>query len=361
MALQDLTPQLRTRMGRVERLVGLFVSAALLVLLFGFCYYLYHTAQRRGWFLIKAPYFTYLESGTGLKVGDTVKLMGFDAGEITRITAEDPDKPYNVYVEFDIKQPYYGYLWNDSRVKVKSAGLLGSRFLEVTKGGTSGTTNRVFATYHEKNNKLTEIYLDKEGAYTNYQKGSKLLYQLVADEPPAFGDEMDQVVEIARNLLTNKLVVVLSNVEQLISNYNTLALTAQPSVTNLGAITTNLALITGNLRDPKGSFGDWLIPADLHVRLNQTLGSADKTFTSTETNLTALVANLNRTLDNLADITGNLNAQVATNTNLVKEVSDAIIHADELMQGLKRHWLLRSAFKPTKTNAPPASVPPPRR
>ena len=65
MALQDLTPQLRTRLSRVERMVGLFVSVAAILLVFGFCYYLYHTAKRKGWFLNKASYFTYLHSAAG--------------------------------------------------------------------------------------------------------------------------------------------------------------------------------------------------------------------------------------------------------------------------------------------------------
>src|SRR5256885_3238510 len=55
MALQDLTPQLRTRLGRMERAVGIFVGLATLLLLSGFLYYLYHTAVRKGWFLKKIP------------------------------------------------------------------------------------------------------------------------------------------------------------------------------------------------------------------------------------------------------------------------------------------------------------------
>jgi len=46
---------------------------------------------------------------------------------------------------------------------------------------------------------------------------------------------------------------------------------------------------------------------------------------------------------------------VQVNTNLVKSVSDTIVHSDELIQGLKRHWLLRSAFKTPKTNLAPAA------
>ena len=66
MALQDLTPQLRTRLGRIERVVGLFVSLATLLLLAGFAYYVYHTAQRKGWLVTKVPYYTMIDSATGI-------------------------------------------------------------------------------------------------------------------------------------------------------------------------------------------------------------------------------------------------------------------------------------------------------
>ena len=46
MALQDLTPQLRTRLSRMERAVGWFVMLSLVLLVFGFAYYVYNTAER---------------------------------------------------------------------------------------------------------------------------------------------------------------------------------------------------------------------------------------------------------------------------------------------------------------------------
>ncbi len=85
--MQDLTPQLRTRLGRVERAVGLFVLLATIVLVAGFASYVYHTVKRKGWFVTKVQYSTSLYSAAGIKVGDPVKLMGFDVGEITRIEA----------------------------------------------------------------------------------------------------------------------------------------------------------------------------------------------------------------------------------------------------------------------------------
>jgi ABC-type transporter Mla subunit MlaD len=365
MPLQDLTPQLRTRLSRAERLVGLFVTLATLLMIFGLGYYVYNTGKNKGWFLTKAPYFTYLRSGAGLNVGDTVKLMGFPAGEIMKITAEDPGKAYDVYVEFVIRDPYIGYVWDDSVVKVKSAGLLGNRYLEVTKGGASGTTNKLFATYRQKKDgALAEMYLWKEGHYTNYHDGLK--YQLLAEEPPELGAQMDQIVQTAKTALpnildlTNQINRVLHNTANATARLDELLTQAKP-------LLTNLTVIAEHLREPRGSLGDWLIPTNLNTQLTQTLASANTailsahTFvTNTDEHLSLLVSNLNQSLENLAGITSNLHAQVDANTNLVTSVNQAIIHTDDLIQGLKRHWLLRSAFKEKKTNAPPPkSAPPP--
>jgi len=64
---------------------------------------------------------------------------------------------------------------------------------------------------------------------------------------------------------------------------------------------------------------------------------------------------LNQTLIHLSDITSNLNNQVQLNTNMLSDISKTVVDADDLVQGLKHHWLLRSAFKSKnkKTNAPP--------
>src|SRR5690242_16179099 len=117
MPLQDLTPQLRTRLSRVERVVGWFVLVASLLLAAGFAYYFYVTAERKGWFITKVPYYTYLKDATGLRVGDPVRLMGFDVGQVVEIEPTEAgnywynQNQFNVFVKFLIRQPYYGYIW----------------------------------------------------------------------------------------------------------------------------------------------------------------------------------------------------------------------------------------------------------
>lgn len=417
MGLQDLTPQLRTRLSRMERAVGWFVLLATVLLVFGFVYYVYNTAERKGWFLTKAPYFTFVNRATGLKEGDPVQMMGFDVGQITRITSQPPeDYAHNVYVEFEIKSPYYGYLWTaGSRAKVAPADLLGKRSLEVTKG-TSGyptyifnplselspaearnlpdlsrwklaeeiydasATNLVFkaltplsqtvlarlaelglarirlADSREQKKSMTAVWNDQAGTYEIYGKTN--LYWLLSDESPAVTERLETVIsEIEKSLpnvfaLTNQLAVVLANTAGLTSNLNAVALSARPVASNLAAATAGL--------DHPGALGEWLLPTNIHRQLETTLGAADATLVTADatlvnanTNLTALAEQLSRSLDNVAAITSNLNAQVQANTNLLSAISQTIIHADEFVQGLKHHWLLRSAFRAKATNAPP--------
>src|SRR4030095_12626338 len=122
MPLQDLTPQLRTRLGRLERVVGLFVSIAVLLMTAALALYLQRQARSRGWFLLKLPYYTFVRNASGLKEGNPVKLMGFDVGTITKIEAQPAeDAYYDVFVAFEIKSPYFGYLWEHSHAKIVSA------------------------------------------------------------------------------------------------------------------------------------------------------------------------------------------------------------------------------------------------
>ena len=415
MALQDLTPQLRTRLSRMERLVGWFVALAMALLTFGFAYYVYHTAERKGWFLTKASYYTYTDRATGLKVGDPVMLMGLAVGQITRMEPMPPEEFYhNIYVEFEIKDPYYGYLWTQgSRAKVTTADLLGKRILEVTKGtggyptyifyplrevqpaearalpdpahwllaqeiwDESGTnllakaktplaelpaaaldacTNLLLMNTAEERKLMTGIWNDREGRYDPCTRKTKP-YWLLADESAAVTERLEKFMEeVERALpnilqLTNSLAAVLANSTSLTSNLNNTALQTRPAISNLTAL-------TARLNEP-GALGEWLFPTNLHRQLEDTLATTDAAIARADFNLTALAENLGRSLDNLANLTHGLNDQIQANTNILSELSRAIVEADTFLQGLKRHWLLRSAFRSKETNAPPPPRPAP--
>jgi ABC-type transporter Mla subunit MlaD len=416
MPLQDLTPELRTRLNRAERLVGWFVIIATIVLLAGFSYYMYDTAKSRGWFLTKINYATSLNDFAGFKIGDPVKIMGFPAGEITAIALNSPEKPRGVKVFFNIKEPYYNFIWYDSTLAVKS-DLLKGPYLEISKGqfgvptvstnvapGKIMVLNRyaVYLQYKALTNELLTASSNQDVRkstlliaatnqlmstvtnhldlyYTNaieagYNKAPHTEATSPADwnycwipasDAPTLEDRLGAVasqVELAVPnilVLTNQLAAVLSNANKAVGHLNDVLSEADP-------VLANVKTITGNLRDPHGSLGHWLLPPKLEAQLEdtlhsatQTLNSAHSTLDDTDTNLTKIATDLDKSLEHLADLTGSLNAQVQANSNLVSEISTTIVHTDSLVEGLKREWFLRGAFKTKKpkkgqTNAPPS-------
>ncbi len=390
MPLQDLTPQLRTRLSRVERTVGWFITVATLLLLSAFAYYVYDTAQRKGWFETKVPYVTALNNASGLKVGEPVRLMGFAVGEITAITPNPPDAYYGITVDFRVKPNYYGYIWLDSKVRVAS-DFLGNRYLEILKGyegaptviGENGKNllilnlkavdkesealKKQIAQAHPE---LDPDALDKAVAaqlnlilhsetnraafYTGLANAEP--YWLPPQEAPALSDRLEALVASVETALPNILALT-NQLNAVLTNASGAAGQTRATMAQTEPLLANLAVITANLRDPHGSLGEWLLTTNLNLQLDKTLQSADATLDAahatladTDTNITALVVSLDRTLEQLALLTSNLNSQVEVNTNMLSQISGAVVHADELVQGLKRHWLLRSAFK----NKPPA-------
>src|ERR1051325_1602777 len=187
MPVQDLTPQLRTRLSKVERAVGVFVIIATLLLLAGLAFYIYSTAQRKGWLKTKFPYHVYLKGGEGIRAGDEVTLMGFPAGRVTQVEAMPPFYwEGNVYVQFEVLEPYDGYIYDDSVVKVAAKGFLGQRGLEVVQGGLSGRTN-LHATYDVTRNKKGNI--EKVNGVWDDQSGK---YLPVSEKPKGYGLKVDE-------------------------------------------------------------------------------------------------------------------------------------------------------------------------
>jgi hypothetical protein len=314
----------------------------------------------------------------------------------------DPTATRGVTIFFNIRQSYdgvdyYGYIWWDSKVRVGS-DFLGHRFLEVEKGKSGAPTvfndaktgellvmNRrlawgKFKELYKESRALPENAGLPEEAITNiatsnlmaliksqpgvyYTNAFRARYNQPVDlkagnyfwippiDEPGLSDRLDAVVATVERALpgilslTNQIAAVLTSAHTAVEQVNATLAATHPTLTNL-------AVITGNLRDPKGSLGDWLLPTNVASQLevtlrdaHETLQSVHTTVDSADTNVTLLATDLDHTLVHLSDLTSNLAWQVQINTNLVGEISTTITHADDLIEGLKREWFLRSAFK----------------
>jgi ABC-type transporter Mla subunit MlaD len=318
----------------MERLVGLFVVAAAVLLVVGFAYYLYRTAESRGWFVEKCPYYTFVESAEGLEVGGPILLMGFSVGEITRIEAQPPGSYYNVFIGFEVRRPYYGYIWTDSKVRITSGDLLGGRRIEITKG-TEGQP-----TAYEVDGRVREVLVDgKRVPLAQAPQG----VGIEPVETPSLTDRAQQLVaqvEAVLPKILEQVQSVLGNAAQLTGDVDQLVKEAEP-------VLANVREITGHLREPQGSLGEWLLTSELREGLDTTLANVN-------TDLEAL----NETLANLGQITGSLRMQVEANDQILAEISSLVVEADDLVKGLKRNWLLRSSFPTSGREAPPAVLEP---
>ena len=292
-------------------------------------------------------------------------------GEITEITPNDPSEWYGITVSFWIKKPYYGYIWSDSAVKVTS-DILKKRSLEIAKGiqgvpTVLENTNRVAVGILKRDffvQKLAE--LDPRGANTQtalWQLNAdakehsdefytplddKSAYWLKPAEAVPVNERIEKLVTQVESALpnildlTNRIALVLDDASRLSINANELLAVLMP-------VATNVAIITENIRNPRGSLGEWLLPTNINRQLEGTLAGVN-------TNLPVVVADIDQVLNNLADITSNLNAQVQANSDMLGGIAKTVADADDFVQGLKRHWLLRSAFKSQPVYGP---VPPP--
>jgi hypothetical protein len=184
------------------------------------------------------------------------------------------------------------------------------------------------------------------------------------DEAPALTERLERMlVKVDKALpkflaLAAPLSETATNATLLTSNLNFTLTSAQPAVSNL-------VFLTEQLRG-RGQLGEWLLPTNLNAELqialtnlSVLLATSDRAIASADTNLTASLQSLTKSLDELGGITGSLRAQVEANTNLLSAISQSVVNTDDLVQGLKRHWFLRSAYKQTAAPKPPNTNAPP--
>jgi len=320
----------------MERLVGLFVTVAAALTLAGFAYYLYHTAQQRGWFVPRVPYYTFVGSADGLHVGDPVLLMGFSVGEITLIEAQPPSSYYNVFVAFEIRQPYYGYIWTDSKARIVSGDLLGGRIIEVVKG-VAGQ-----ATVLEEEGHPASVWVD--GAWAPLTDDSKGV-GLDPEEEVPLAVRAQQLLGV----IEKSLPAMLENLDRTLANTAALTEDAGRLVASGERALASVETITANLEDPDGSLGEWLLPPDVKDGLVEAL-----------TTVNADLRELQKALEDVGGVTGTLREQVESNDRILSEISSLVVETDDLIQGLKRHWLLKGAFPappPRGSTTPPTLDP----
>jgi phospholipid/cholesterol/gamma-HCH transport system substrate-binding protein len=114
---------------RTKTRVGVILFASFILLAGGLLF----IGGTKGFFLRRTSYFARFPNSQGLLQGNQVRLAGVVVGAVRDI--EVPRAPgQDLTVHFDIERKYQHLVKTDSRAEIKTIGLLGDKYLEVTPG-----------------------------------------------------------------------------------------------------------------------------------------------------------------------------------------------------------------------------------
>ena len=114
---------------RTRSRVGIIVFAALVL----FAGAILTVGGKRGFFIARSAYHARFPNSQGIVAGNQVRLTGVVVGAVHNI--EVPKKPgQDLTVYFDIERRYQHLVKADSKVEIRTIGLLGDKYLELSPG-----------------------------------------------------------------------------------------------------------------------------------------------------------------------------------------------------------------------------------
>lgn len=117
-----------------ELRVGVFVFVALVITAVG----IFYVTGQTGLFTPKYTLKTYLPEVENLDTGAPVSLDGLNIGNVESIalTPNPPDKEHNMTIVMRLNRKYHEMIRTDSTATLVTEGLLGNRYVTITRGET---------------------------------------------------------------------------------------------------------------------------------------------------------------------------------------------------------------------------------
>ncbi|SNB47929.1 MlaD family protein [Geobacter sp. DSM 9736] len=112
--------------------VGIFIVTALLFFAAG----VLMMGQKTKFFMPKGKLTVTMTDASGLKTGAPVWLAGVDVGIVRSIGFTSPEKSNEVQVSLEIDKDALRKIGRDSRITIKTRGLLGEKYVDITPSRT---------------------------------------------------------------------------------------------------------------------------------------------------------------------------------------------------------------------------------
>src|SRR5580765_8058173 len=329
----------RKQLTWAELRVGIFVLVGLLVIAAGIFY-----VTGAGFLGPKYRLVTYLPEVAGVSNGAPVRLDGVDVGNVEsikltpRTAGHAPEKSRNIEVVLKLDKKFQGDILTDSTASLVTEGLLGNRYVNLTRGFTGAPLKDDQEVPGAATQSLADIMTSVQGltddvhdVIASLQQGKGTLGKLLTDEEAY--NNLNGLLAKSNNMVGNiqkgqgtigKLVAseeLYSKVNQAIDNVNGVIDDVKTQKGTLGKLLYDPTLyeqakkaledgnsMMGDMKAGKGSLGKLMTDDELYNKLKET-----------STNLATATAKLNdntttagklfsdpKLYDNLAGLTGDM-------------------------------------------------------
>ncbi|HEX7964793.1 MAG TPA: MlaD family protein [Gammaproteobacteria bacterium] len=302
-----------------ERLVGVFVLAAVLLLFFTLAF----NRQTLRFFAPKFTLHAYITNAQGVTRDTPVMVYGLDVGKVTKLSLSDDNR---IAVTMEILERFHRLIRTDSTAEISKLSVIGNAAISIKPGSPDKPMIPADST-------------------------------LVLEQPMSVDQMMAQVSP------------VLADVKSTLSQVNQLTHSIAPedlkaTVHNLAELTANLKVITDQFASPKGTQATQATLQNLAATLKETqarlaeIQPLIKSANAASADIPGLVAESRKLVTQLNTTLGTVNYQLQAMPDMVGRTRQILDETDATLQAVQNTWPISSsvAKKPTDTLTP---VPPP--
>lgn len=276
--------------GGLEVRVGLTVVLAGVILVVGTMWFQQFKLTEKRW-----SFYVRFDQVGGLAAGDPVYVNGVEGGRVEEVDLSTNQVNVRMGVREGIVIP------EDSRVALKSIGIMGERFVAITQGESQralaprdttdgvflmglsevmGTAGSIMDEIAETTRNLREILemLNEEGkldeTMTNLADVSQRLRAITDENQPKLTAAIGRFDHVAA-MMDSLVSMHYSTMDSSLAAFGRSGSKAEVAVGNLEAVSQDLRDITAALRDGKGTVGRLLNDEEMAVKIESAIAGLD--------------------------------------------------------------------------------------
>lgn len=326
-----------------KMLLGIFLIGGVLLFAVG----LFLIGSRKQIFSKHFEVYTDMSKMDTLQSGATVRVAGMDAGQVTAIQIpKSPSSKFRLTLQVDEK--FHPIVREDSVTTIETAGMVGSKYIEITQGSTNSPECPAGGTLPSK---------EAAGMGELMQQGNAIAkdVQATIKDLHTNADQTLQSFTATAKHVDGMVVSVRGNVERIASNAAHLTSTANE--------------IASGVQQGRGAAGKLLTDETVAQNVETTIAQAKQTSANAEQasgKIDAVITNfqqndlgeIHKTLDNTSGMTSQLNQAVGTFLakgnndedtaaalrNTVQGAQQAVTNFSDDTEALKHNFFLRGFF-----------------